>query len=127
MAEEVSRAHFLKNATTLISIFSSSELKFQYSSPPTHPPRSCAHRLATISKLTSPDLSKSTTMSTEEGKVIKTLEEDDEFEDFPKDSQWDNDTNPQLTAASLWEEDWDDDDAKDDFTERLREELKKAK
>ncbi|KAK8443273.1 hypothetical protein ACI3LY_003080 [Candidozyma auris] len=66
-------------------------------------------------------------MSTEEGKVIKTLEEDDEFEDFPKDSQWDNDTNPQLTAASLWEEDWDDDDAKDDFTERLREELKKAK
>ncbi|KAF3991661.1 hypothetical protein FT663_02638 [Candidozyma haemuli var. vulneris] len=65
-------------------------------------------------------------MSNEEGKVIKTLEEDDEFEDFPEDSHWTNEPNPQLNSGNLWEEDWDDDDAKDDFTEKLREELKKV-
>lgn len=62
----------------------------------------------------------------EEDKVIKTLEEDDEFEDFPEDSNWSNDSNAQLNAANLWEEDWDDDDAKDEFSEKLREELEKA-
>lgn len=68
-----------------------------------------------------------TSMSTtEEGKIIKTLEEDDEFEDFPEDSQWSSEPNPQLNSANLWEEDWDDDDAKDDFTDKLREELKKV-
>lgn len=64
--------------------------------------------------------------TTEEGKIIKTLEEDDEFEDFPEDSQWSSEPNPQLNSANLWEEDWDDDDAKDDFTDNLREELKKV-
>ena len=62
----------------------------------------------------------------EQEKVIKTLEEDDEFEDFPEDAQWTNEPNPQLNSANLWEEDWDDDDANDEFTEKLREELKKA-
>ncbi|SGZ50253.1 CIC11C00000000102 [Sungouiella intermedia] len=62
----------------------------------------------------------------EEDKVIKTLEEDDEFEDFPEDSNWSNDSNLQQNSAHLWEEDWDDDDAKDEFSDKLREELKKA-
>lgn len=68
-----------------------------------------------------------TTMAdVEENKVIKTLEEDDEFEDFPEDSNWSSDSNPLLNSAHLWEEDWDDDDVKDEFSEKLREELKKA-
>lgn len=66
-------------------------------------------------------------MSEEEEKVIKTLEEDDEFEDFPEDAHWGNEANKENNPASLWEEDWDDDDAKDDFSELLREELKKVK
>lgn len=61
-----------------------------------------------------------------EEKIIKTLEEDDEFEDFPEDSHWASEPNSQLNAANLWEEDWDDDDAKDDFSQKLREELKRA-
>lgn len=63
---------------------------------------------------------------TEEDKIIKTLEEDDEFEDFPEDSNWSNESNQLLNSANLWEEDWDDDDVKDEFSEKLREELKKA-
>lgn len=62
----------------------------------------------------------------EEEKIIKTLEDDDEFEDFPEDSNWTDKPNAQLNAANLWEEDWDDDDANDDFTEKLRAELKQA-
>lgn len=65
-------------------------------------------------------------MSDKEEKIIKTLEEDDEFEDFPEDSQWSNEANPALNAANLWEEDWDDDDANDDFSEKLRQELKRT-
>ncbi|CAK7896019.1 26S proteasome complex subunit Sem1p [[Candida] anglica] len=59
----------------------------------------------------------------DEPKVIKTLEEDDEFEDFPDDTKWSKEartTNPQL-----WEEDWDDEDSNDAFSQQLREELKK--
>lgn len=61
-----------------------------------------------------------------EQKIIKTLEEDDEFEDFPEDSHWSNEANPHLNAATLWEVDWYDDDAMDDFSQKLREELKRA-
>lgn len=61
-----------------------------------------------------------------EQKIIKTLEEDDEFEDFPEDSKWANEANPQHNVANLWDEDWDDDDNQDDFAQKLREELKKA-
>lgn len=65
-------------------------------------------------------------MSESEEKVIKTLEENDEFEDFPEDANW-NGTAPAADAPStLWEEDWDDDDARDDFTEKLRQELQRA-
>lgn len=65
-------------------------------------------------------------MSDKEEKIIKTLEEDDEFEDFPEDSHWSSEANPALNAANLWEEDWDDDDANDDFSEKLRQELKRT-
>ncbi|KAG7194146.1 uncharacterized protein KQ657_004854 [Scheffersomyces spartinae] len=58
--------------------------------------------------------------------TIKTLEEDDEFEDFPEDTQWTNEPNPHLNAANLWEEDWDDDDNNDDFSLRLKAELKSS-
>lgn len=60
----------------------------------------------------------------EQDKVIKTLEENDEFEDFPEDANWAGEAD--TTSAALWEEDWDDDDARDDFTEKLRQELQKA-
>ncbi|CUM63181.1 uncharacterized protein PRCAT00000749001 [Priceomyces carsonii] len=60
-----------------------------------------------------------------ENKVIKTLEEDDEFEDFPEDSKWSSEPN-QAAPSNLWEEDWDDDDNQDEFSQQLREELKKA-
>lgn len=65
-------------------------------------------------------------MSETDEKIIKTLEEDDEFEDFPEDSNWLQEPNQNINVASLWEEAWDDDDTKDDFSQRLREELKKA-
>lgn len=60
----------------------------------------------------------------EEQKVIKTLEETDEFEDFPEDANWT--AEPSDANANLWEESWDDDDARDDFTEKLRQELKRS-
>lgn len=59
-------------------------------------------------------------------KVIKTLEEDDEFEDFPEDEKWTNEPNPHINPANLWEQDWDDDDDQDEFSRTLREELKKT-
>lgn len=61
-----------------------------------------------------------------EQKIIKTLEEDDEFEDFPEDAKWATDANSQHNVANLWDEDWDDDDNQDDFAQKLRDELKKA-
>ena len=62
----------------------------------------------------------------DESKVIKSLEIDDEFEDFPEDSKWNDQPNPQLNPTTLWEEDWDDAEAEDEFTAKLREELAKA-
>lgn len=65
------------------------------------------------------------TTEEEQHKIIKTLEEDDEFEEFPEDSKWLNEPNPHVNPSNLWEEDWDDDDNQDDFALRLREELAK--
>lgn len=65
-------------------------------------------------------------MSESEEKVIKTLEENDEFEDFPEDANWNGNAAPADAPNTLWEEDWDDDDARDDFTEKLRQELQRA-
>ncbi|SCU93230.1 LAMI_0E13652g1_1 [Lachancea mirantina] len=60
-------------------------------------------------------------------KQRKTLEEDDEFEDFPVDS-WPEDETLKATTniqATLWQEDWDDVEVDDDFTKELRKELEK--
>lgn len=61
-----------------------------------------------------------------EKEIIRTLEEDDEFEDFPDDSKWSEEPNQTNNESNLWEEDWEDVDDQDEFTRRLREELKKA-
>ncbi|CDO55623.1 similar to Saccharomyces cerevisiae YDR363W-A SEM1 Component of lid subcomplex of the 26S proteasome regulatory subunit [Geotrichum candidum] len=58
-------------------------------------------------------------------KVLVSLEEDDEFEDFPIEDWDDNDTKLD-GPETLWEEKWDDDDADDEFSIQLREELRKV-
>lgn len=63
----------------------------------------------------------------EEKKIVKTLEEDDEFEDFPEDGKWSQKPTAHINPTSLWEESWEDEDNQDEFSVRLREELKKAK
>ena len=78
---------------------------------------SCTHPLD-IYNATSPPTH--TTMP----EFIKTLEEDDEFEDFPEDSEWTN-KEPQVKTNDLWEEDWEDDENLGEFAEKLKEELKK--
>ncbi|KAJ5637564.1 hypothetical protein N7490_007443 [Penicillium lividum] len=61
------------------------------------------------------------------------LEEDDEFEDFPVEElnlDWSQEEAEQSAANEgnehLWEESWDDDDAAEDFSKQLKEELKKV-
>ncbi|KXG45664.1 uncharacterized protein PGRI_034310 [Penicillium griseofulvum] len=80
------------------------------------------------------------------------LEEDDEFEDFPVEGinqtskcfpkatnltlyhpDWPQEEAEQTSGSTanggsehLWEESWDDDDAADDFSKQLQEELKKV-
>ncbi|KAK5960993.1 proteasome regulatory particle lid subunit SEM1 PWA37_001516 [Arxiozyma heterogenica] len=71
----------------------------------------------------------SSKMNTEEESFIKkTLDEDDQFEDFPVDTWPDSET---VKAAglteNLWEENWDDVDVDDNFTANLKEELEKHK
>ncbi|KAK4180512.1 putative 26 proteasome complex subunit sem1 [Triangularia setosa] len=64
----------------------------------------------------------------------QTLEEDDEFEDFPVDGtppspHWqadDTEATQNQQPQHLWEESWDDDDTTDDFSNQLKEELKKV-
>ncbi|KAB8210485.1 DSS1/SEM1 family-domain-containing protein [Aspergillus parasiticus] len=59
------------------------------------------------------------------------LEEDDEFEDFPVED-WSQEETEQASGSAnsanshLWEESWDDDDAAEDFSKQLKEELKKV-
>lgn len=59
----------------------------------------------------------------------KSLEEDDEFEDFPIDTWPAEESLRDATNAqtSLWEEDWDDVEVDDDFTKELKAELAKYK
>lgn len=59
----------------------------------------------------------------------KTLEEEDEFEDFPVDSWPNSETVKEATnvQTNLWEEDWDDVEVEDDFTKELKEELVRQK
>lgn len=63
---------------------------------------------------------------TDEQKVVRTLEEDDEFEDFPLDTKWTSSQDSQINPQRLWEEDWDDDE-EDEFTKGLRGELASKK
>lgn len=57
------------------------------------------------------------------------LEDDDEFEDFPVDTWQSSETmqNNKQIESNLWEEDWDDVEVDDDFTRALKEELDKNK
>ncbi|KAJ6023143.1 hypothetical protein N7499_008465 [Penicillium canescens] len=60
------------------------------------------------------------------------LEEDDEFEDFPVEDWPQEEAEPTSGSTAnggsehLWEESWDDDDAAEDFSKQLQEELKKV-
>ncbi|KAJ9148959.1 hypothetical protein NKR23_g4731 [Pleurostoma richardsiae] len=56
-------------------------------------------------------------------KSAATLEEDDEFEDFPVDDWPAEETEAaggSGTTQHLWEESWDDDDTSDDFSAQLK-------
>ncbi|CAN8102055.1 unnamed protein product [Discula destructiva] len=62
-------------------------------------------------------------------KTAATLEEDDEFEDFPLEDWPAEETEAATsgkTVGHLWEESWDDDDTSDDFSQQLKEEIKKV-
>lgn len=52
------------------------------------------------------------------------LEDDDDFEEFPKES-WDA-TEEDNKDAELWDDNWDDDNLDDDFSAQLRAELEKG-
>lgn len=59
-----------------------------------------------------------------------TLEEDDEFEDFPVEDWPQEDAETHGASGTdnvhLWEESWDDDDTNEDFSKQLKEEIKKV-
>ncbi len=52
----------------------------------------------------------------------KLVEDDDDFEEF-EDSDWQDAPEEQIDVKQ-WLEDWDDEDADDEFTEQLRAEIK---
>jgi len=52
---------------------------------------------------------------------LGSLEEDDEFEEFPKEEWDDNEKEPEI----FWEENWDDDNIEDDFSKQLKAVLEK--
>ncbi|KAI9141616.1 DSS1/SEM1 family-domain-containing protein [Paraphysoderma sedebokerense] len=54
---------------------------------------------------------------------LGSLEEDDEFEDFPAED-W-NETQEDKEDVHAWEENWDEDEVDDDFSNQLRAELQK--
>ena len=62
-------------------------------------------------------------MSTEEKKLVVVLEEDDEFPEF-EEAEW-NEEMEDTTIVQQWQDDWDVDDADDDFCNQLRAELAK--
>ena len=62
----------------------------------------------------------------EKKEVAVDLECDDEFEEFAQ-RAWDESRDHATTRdATQWEEDWDDGDARDDFSKQLRAELTRA-
>ncbi|XP_066923034.1 26S proteasome complex subunit SEM1-like [Clytia hemisphaerica] len=54
---------------------------------------------------------------------LGSLEEDDDFEEFPMED-W-NEKQENKADLQVWEDDWDDDDVEDDFSQQLRAELEK--
>ncbi|KAI5284964.1 hypothetical protein KEM54_000920 [Ascosphaera aggregata] len=54
------------------------------------------------------------------------LEEDDEFEDFPVEDWPQDEQDGSDNTDHLWEESWDDDDANEDFSRQLKEEIQKV-
>lgn len=80
-----------------------------------------------MSEITELDSKTTAPVTEEEKNIIKTLEEDDEFEDFPEDdSKWSGEGN-KLDEKTLWEEDWDDDDTQDQFAAKLKKNYKNRK
>jgi len=73
------------------------------------------------------DTSKDKEKAADTKKTNASLEEDDEFEDFPVEDWSDADTDAKAGGGknALWEESWDDDDTSDDFSAQVREQLKK--
>ncbi|KZF22298.1 hypothetical protein L228DRAFT_247957 [Xylona heveae TC161] len=53
-------------------------------------------------------------------KPTASLEEDDEFEDFPVDDWTKEETEVPDGETHLWEESWDDDDTSEDFSAQLK-------
>lgn len=58
--------------------------------------------------------------------IIKSLEEDDEFEDFQAEDWTQQETVGVEGQKALWVEDWDDNDVDDNFSKELKEELSKV-
>jgi broad specificity phosphatase PhoE len=57
--------------------------------------------------------------------LIELLEEDDEFQEFDS-ASWEDAKVAETEDNQLWKDDWDDDDAVDDFTEQLRAQIQQA-
>lgn len=60
------------------------------------------------------------TIEAEKQKVIRSLEEDDEFEDFQVEDWQDGHTMGAESEKALWVEDWDDNDVDDNFSKELK-------
>ena len=60
-----------------------------------------------------------------DAKIVQLIEEDDEFEEF-EETQWGTDMEEkEKTIKQQWQDDWDVDEADDDFCNQLRQELQK--
>lgn len=59
------------------------------------------------------------------GTLAELLEEDDEFQEFDS-ASWEDAKVAETEDNQLWKDDWDDDDAVDDFTQQLRAQIAQA-
>ena len=59
------------------------------------------------------------------GPPTELLEEDDEFQEFDS-ASWEDAKVEETESNQLWKDDWDDDDAVDDFTQQLRTQIQQA-
>ncbi|XP_025017765.1 26S proteasome complex subunit SEM1 [Tetranychus urticae] len=60
----------------------------------------------------------------DKSKIDLGFEEDDEFEEFPAEEWNEKDADSEFT---IWDDNWDDDELKDDFSLQLKGELEKQK